>query len=281
MATPRKGASRVIYSSLSDFEGFQVCDAYSVKLVLSGEERYVVDGRPMAVKAGHFLVVNPGQTVECTIRPSVTADGMCFYVDPKIMRGMLQPFADEEPQDLRLFDDIFDLGSGSLGGFLTRFAATFDDSARSMAAMDAAFYYALGERLLASQGPHLERMQSIDAGRASTRKELYRRLRRALQLIEEGYDQPLQVADLAREAAMSEFHFIRSFRSAIGSSPHQYLMAKRMNVAQSLLRSGRFSVSEVATHTGFCDIHAFSKAFKRECGLSPSIWARDQERFVA
>jgi AraC family transcriptional regulator len=61
------------------------------------------------------------------------------------------------------------------------------------------------------------------------------RLRNLLAWIEENLDQPLTLADLAQEAALSEYHFARMFRQSMKMAPHQYVMQRRMVKAQALI----------------------------------------------
>lgn len=82
--------------------------------------------------------------------------------------------------------------------------------------------------------------------------------------------QPLTVAHLARQAAMSPRRFATVFRDVCGKPPMRYVMDVRLDRATELLREGRWTVSEVAHRTGFSSVHYFSRAFRRHWGMSPS-----------
>ena len=69
---------------------------------------------------------------------------------------------------------------------------------------------------------------------------------------------------------MAEFHFFRSFRQAFGTSPYQYLLGKRLELAKELIITGDMSVTTIAAHCNFPDIFTFSKAFKRRFNVAPS-----------
>jgi AraC family transcriptional regulator len=98
------------------------------------------------------------------------------------------------------------------------------------------------------------------------------RLRRAVALVEERLAEDLSVADLARAAAMSEFHFSRAFRAATGLSPVQYVIAARMDRARVLLRTTRQSVAEIAWAVGYADQSRFGAHFKRAAGTTPAAF---------
>ncbi|WP_155374517.1 helix-turn-helix transcriptional regulator [Catellatospora vulcania] len=90
------------------------------------------------------------------------------------------------------------------------------------------------------------------------------------------YAQPLDVAALAHTALMSPGHFSRSFRAAFGETPYSYLMTRRIERAQALLRRGDLSVTEVCLAVGFTSLGSFSTRFTEVVGESPSSYrARD------
>jgi AraC-like DNA-binding protein len=82
------------------------------------------------------------------------------------------------------------------------------------------------------------------------------------------------LGSLARTARMSESHFRRLFRETHGESPHAMQNRARMQKACELvLHSGR-SISEIASSLGFSTVHNFSRAFRREIGVSPREYQR-------
>ena len=79
---------------------------------------------------------------------------------------------------------------------------------------------------------------------------------------------------LAREAHASVAHFSRSFKSAFGETPHQYLLRRRIERATDLLRSTGLSGTEVSVGVGFLSLGSFSTAFRDLVGEAPSEYAR-------
>src|SRR3954454_25029700 len=98
------------------------------------------------------------------------------------------------------------------------------------------------------------------------------RLRRARDLMDRDYAQPLDVSALAREALMSPGHFSRSFRAAFGETPYSYLMTRRIERAKALLRRGDLSVTEVCTAVGCSSLGSFSSRFTELVGEAPSAY---------
>jgi len=99
-----------------------------------------------------------------------------------------------------------------------------------------------------------------------------RRLRRAKDRMDREYAQPLDVPALARTALMSPAHFSRRFRDAFSESPYSYLMTRRIERAQALLRRGDLSVTDVCFAVGCTSLGSFSTRFTELVGESPSAY---------
>ena len=80
------------------------------------------------------------------------------------------------------------------------------------------------------------------------------------------------VDDLAAEAAVSRSSLHDRFREVLGLSPMRYVSEWRMRVAQELLRTTEVTVAVIARRVGYDSEEAFSRAFKRAHGQSPSLW---------
>ena len=77
------------------------------------------------------------------------------------------------------------------------------------------------------------------------------------------------VSDLARAAGMSRHHFARTFATAEGATPSQWLADLRAREATRLLRDSSLGVAEIGTRCGYQDAAYFCRAFRRLVGLSP------------
>jgi AraC-like DNA-binding protein len=97
-------------------------------------------------------------------------------------------------------------------------------------------------------------------------------LRRAKDLVDRRYAEPLDVAALARHAHVSPSHFSRRFKEAFGETPYQYVLTRRVERAQELLRNTDTSVSDICLEVGFRSLGSFSSAFSRVTGTSPTAY---------
>lgn len=101
-------------------------------------------------------------------------------------------------------------------------------------------------------------------------------LRRARDLIDRRYADPLDLDAMARTAGYSRFHFARAFRAAYGETPRAYLTRRRIERAQDLLRSANLTVTEICHLTGFSSLGSFSARFTELVGVSPTEYRRRQ-----
>jgi AraC-like DNA-binding protein len=94
----------------------------------------------------------------------------------------------------------------------------------------------------------------------------------ALALLHNAPAERWTVADLASGAAVSRSVLDERFRAVLGRSPIRYLAEWRMHLADELLATTHLSVVAVARRVGYDSEEAFSRAFKRARGASPSAW---------
>lgn len=99
-----------------------------------------------------------------------------------------------------------------------------------------------------------------------------RRLARVIDFIEDNLDGEISLEQLARVACLSPFHFVRSFKAAVGRTPHRYLMDRRVARARALLESGDLPLSQVADICGFASQAHFTSAFRRVTGTTPGAY---------
>lgn len=96
-------------------------------------------------------------------------------------------------------------------------------------------------------------------------------LRRVRDFIEAHLDGDIGLEDLARVAGFSPYYFARCFKNSVGTTPHQYVIACRIERAQQLLSRTWMSLTEVANECGFADQSHLTRHFKRALGVTPAV----------
>jgi AraC-like DNA-binding protein len=106
---------------------------------------------------------------------------------------------------------------------------------------------------------------------ASRRGGLPPRLTRHIgEYIESHLGENISLVRMAEMAGLSVFHFARAFRQSFGAPPHSYLLRRRIERADHLLKKTELALSEIALSTGFSDQSHFARHFRRVTGMTPS-----------
>lgn len=108
--------------------------------------------------------------------------------------------------------------------------------------------------------------------------DLFRRLCRSRDFLAEGLDQPLRLADAARQAYLSPFHYHRLFARTFGETPHGFMTRVRIDRAKQLLAADQLPVTEVCMAVGYESLGSFSSRFRSMVGYSPSQFQRELRR---
>lgn len=100
------------------------------------------------------------------------------------------------------------------------------------------------------------------------------RMRRLVAYIEEHLDGNLSLETMAAQVDVSALYLARAFKVAIGQSPHQYVLARRLERAKELLRNTDMPIVDVALASGFSSQSHLSNWFVRLVGVSPAVYRR-------
>ncbi|HKW31410.1 MAG TPA: AraC family transcriptional regulator [Candidatus Acidoferrum sp.] len=98
------------------------------------------------------------------------------------------------------------------------------------------------------------------------------RVTRVVRMIERYPESSHKLKDLAREAGLSTFHFLRTFESLTGATPHQYLLRVRLRRAAIRVSTEPTKILDIALDCGFGDVSNFIRTFRAEFGVSPRMY---------
>jgi AraC family transcriptional regulator len=122
---------------------------------------------------------------------------------------------------------------------------------------------------------HSKRSQ---AARAAAKPAPGKKIRRLMDFIEEHLDGDLTLEVMAGELQISALYLPRAFKSAVGQSPHRYVLGRRVERAKTLLRNTDSPVADVALSSGFSSQSHLSNWFLRMMGVSPAAYRRQTLR---
>ena len=101
------------------------------------------------------------------------------------------------------------------------------------------------------------------------------KLRRVIERMNADLSIDLDLKTIAAESGYSRNHFLRMFRAATQSTPHQYFLRLRIEKAQSLMKNKSLRMIDIAESCGFTSQSQFSRAFRRVIGVTPRQYRRD------
>jgi AraC family transcriptional regulator len=128
----------------------------------------------------------------------------------------------------------------------------------------------LARDLLWLNGEMRRRAALMPANRPTTRTELFRRVRRGQEYLHASACFDSDLAEIARQACLSPYHFHRAFARAFGQTPLEYRNRLRLERARRMLESGGMTVTEICGAVGFESAASFSALFRRVFGVAPS-----------
>lgn len=100
------------------------------------------------------------------------------------------------------------------------------------------------------------------------------KLKLIVQWMNEHVAEEFSLSQLARQAEMSEYHFNRLFKRAVGMPPSQYQIKLRLDLARQLLRETQRNVIDIANEVGYVNASHFARLFRKASGMTPSEYRR-------
>lgn len=250
----------------------------SIRAAWGGTEVCRVGGRDIGVDDDNFLILNHGRVYATSIaaahpveslaicfRPGL-AERACGAMLVSIERGLADGYT-LAPMDPDFIENLQPHDS------CVTPVLQFIRAHALQGLEDAAWYeeqlHFLLERMLRHRVRAREKVDALRLTRATTRREVSRRIGLAADFIHTNYARPIDLDQMARAACLSKYHFLRLFALVHGMTPFSFLQRKRARVALRLLRTTAYSVAEVACSVGFSQRTTALRQIRRWTGLRP------------
>jgi AraC family transcriptional regulator len=231
---------------------------------VSRGETAVSQGRfiPYSYYAGAIHLLPAGPIPAC--RAFTSSKMIVCALDPAFVREV----GVEVESTVTEIRRTMDLRDGSLRGLMTLLAVEADTGGLSGKLYAEHLAHALALRFLwLSGGAHIP-------GHSHSGKMPNRVLQRVLDRMKAGLATDLDLNTLASESGYSRSHFLRTFRAAMGCSPHRWLTRLRLDHAKTMLRRDAESLIDIALACGFSSHAHFSNTFRQIVGATPSEYRR-------
>lgn len=249
---------------------------FSVKMVGAGRSIYHFAKHTFEVRPGDMLLVPPGERY----RTCVKGDGAAIrtaYVPEQDLREAISALCDpaEALLDRRCVNrgDLTFSPHQRIANTAVRQIARELFGANRQNSRMLFWQQFLGHAALLVADA-VGAIANIAATKRSLERELFRRASVARHLIASDPSATHSLAHLASSANLSSFHFQRVFSRAFGETPLQMRCRLRIERAKDLLSFGRLEIETVARRIGYQDHAAFSRAFRRETGITPLQFRR-------
>ena len=224
----------------------------SVSLVLAGTFVCRSEHGVSLLSAGSLMLVSPGQIFECSHAHGEGDRCLSFQFDAELFERLAReagaPRAAFDRQTLPPLRGLSQLTARAT-------AAMGDPDALEEIAIELADAV-VGVAARARREP-------------SAPPQHHARIARVLRWLASHRAEPHSLADLARRASLSPYHFLRTFKRVAGVTPHQWLLRARLREAARRLTAGRQPVTDIALDVGFEDLSNFTRSFRAEFGTSP------------
>jgi AraC family transcriptional regulator len=239
--------------------------SFTVAAVMEGTFRYRGETGTALLHPGAFLLGNVGATFDCGHDHSRGDRCVAFHVEPDYFAEMAAFVGGRA--NLRFKTAMLGASPATLP-WLSRLSVLVPQADALALGEATADLFAL---TIAALSDHVSAPQRVSANDE-------RRISRALHLMEQKFSDVITLDQLAATAAMSKYHFLRSFHGIVGLTPYRYLLGLRLRHAAVRLAQSSEPVSAIAFDTGFGDLSTFNARFRRHFGASPSHYRTQLRR---
>lgn len=262
------GGNYIVQSRLKHFEDKLTSDKFSIKSVKQGLENYTISGIDHPVPQSNFVIVNPHQEVEVLIDSPSDVVGICYFFDPQLIRQVRFSSTHSLAENLEEIAPTTDFTFHntpihSFQTFLRPHLLQNSASPTWEPYQVSEYLLSLAEEMLQHQSDTQKKLRRLEGAKRVTKTELYQRIQKGRQYIHDQFRQSISLKEIARVACLSEYYFHRNFRHYFGFTPYQYLHLLRMNQAQQLFESGKWSKAEIAAQCGYQDTKYFSRSYRK------------------
>ncbi len=269
----RKNAIRV--SNIQKIETEIPFSGFAAKLVISGMEKYYIGNKKFEVTAGEYILGNSQTFANIAINDPQGVKGLCVDISEEVISEVAS-FHFENDSDFqkylfseKLLVNKYKQQNTILGYALAELVEISEAENAQKKAFKAEIFYSLAEAMITDQVAIFNQLSNLKFKKNITNHETFLKLEECREFILENYLNDLDTDKLALLAGMSKYHFIRTFKITFNVTPYQLLIQKRLLLAKELLIK-KTPLLQVTQAIGFSDLAAFSKAYKKYFGYSPS-----------
>jgi AraC family transcriptional regulator len=223
--------------------------------------------RERIISPGDIVVLPAGVPHSCRVKGDV--EFMVIGLEAELLTRAARAVTERDEIDLKL-------NWGFRDSFIRETFASLGAVCEGGKATDRVYAESLANSLAMHLARNCQQMNGLSAG--ATRGLSRLQLGRVMNFIHTTPYAGISLQAMADAAGLSPFHFSRMFKVSTGSSPHQYVLRRRIDVGAEMLLNQEHSISDVALELGFADQSHFTMHFKRVHGMGPAGYRRQHRR---
>lgn len=243
-------------------------DHYEAFYALSGDMLYAVEGRRYQLEAGNLLIIAPYELHQLVSGGNGGAERISLRFRKELLTKLSSPACNlaacfdthtGHPNLLKLNDRQQRQAVTTLNNLLAETSSC-------------AFGRTLAESALLTQFFLLINRAFRDGSQADPIRDSFAQMVQAVvEYIELNYASPVTLEILSKQFGVDRYQLSRAFTRLVGCPPHRFLIQKRLQKVEQLLRNG-ISPQEAAYQCGFSDYTNFYRRFKTAYGIGPRAW---------
>ncbi|GEM_PF-2189475 len=253
-------------------KNFTDTTSLSFKYVLQGRENYIIHGQHFSLEERQILFFSNGTAYQGIAEGGSLNKGLCIDLNTNIHQvAQLDVLGEEE---LFLFSP--ELRTQKICHSPERLHQLLKQVDNYHPVEEELFLeetmQEVSAQVVGMEKEFVQLIASVPAKNKTYKKELFTRLIRAKNYIQENRWKKLQLAEISREIGLSNFYLHRLFKHVFGKTPAQFQEMIRMSDAKESLK--HYSVKETSYKIGYTDEAYFSRRFKLHFGMTPGQFAR-------
>lgn len=280
--------NRIDFTCLKSFYSANAFDQFNIKYVYRGIEYYKTETGEFELKENDLLFSN-SQSGSAYIenQNGTSSIGLCIHLNKKYLYqvtgiGYENCFA-ADPENMKTNNqDILQFLEGSehnTNGVTTNILKKICEATEKEKRIDNRINFewllSFAAIIVKERSGDFIAFSKIQSKKNSTKKEILRRLTIAKQFMDDMFLENPSIPEIARISLLSEYHFFRSFKSAFGITPYQYMLNKRLDFAKELIQVKNTPVYIAASSSGFANSFALSKAFYAKYKMRPGWFKKN------
>ena len=252
---------------------------FSMRFVLSGNERYDIGHRNLSIYPDSFLLLNSGTQYSSDTDSSEPVQSFHINFDKLFLQDfrdcitmkdskLLARQSTTAKSDQEYNETIYPF-RGDIRYNVHHLKHHLDNGMQDEMLINEYLHHCLINYYSIYNEEVLTKVDKLGFLNKGTRLEILRRLNMAKEYLYSNFNQNISLDDLAEHACLSVNHLLRTFKQAFNQTPHQFLIQLRLQRAQLLLKSTKYPINEVVNLIGFECPSSFIRLFKTHYKITP------------